>query len=325
STNDTYPTAMRLANLLLSKELLVELELFSKSFEKKSLEFDHILKAGRTHLQDAVPIRLGQEFKAYQYTIDQLIKLIKDAQVSLRDLGIGGSAVGTGINVPAGFREFIIEELRILFKDQNLVLSENLIASTQSQLPIMIYSNALRAMALELTRIFNDLRLLSSGPNTGLSELHLPSSQPGSSIMPGKINPSLLEMGNQVCYKVLGNDSAMAFAMQAGQLELNVMMPLMSQLTLESGEIIKNALLSIRIKCIDGITANEKQCEKYLGLTSQIATALNPVLGYSHTAELIKEAAIKNKSILEIIKEKNILTNEQFDSLLNLREMTIPK
>ncbi|MBC7537686.1 MAG: aspartate ammonia-lyase [Bacteriovorax sp.] len=322
STNDSYPTVMRLATLALSNELLIELKLFSSSLEIKAREFDHILKAGRTHLQDAVPIRLGQEFGAYKYTVDQLIKLIIEAQGSLRVLGIGGSAVGTGINVPKSYRDTIILELRNIFQDSHLTISPNLIASMQSQLPMMIYSNALRATALELTRIMNDLRLLSSGPSTGLAEITLPSSQPGSSIMPGKINPSLLEMGNQVFFKVIGNDSAMAFAVSAGQLELNVMMPLMAQLSLESTHIMKNALHSIRERCIDGIKANEKQCEKYVGQTSQIATALSPVIGYAKASELAKQALSENKSIIELIKEKKILTDEQFNKLLNLREMT---
>ena len=186
----------------------------------------------------------------------------------------------------------------------------------------MIYSHSLRATALEFTRIMNDLRLLSSGPNTGLAEIILPAGQPGSSIMPGKINPSLLEMGNQVFFKVIGNDSAMAMAIQAGQLELNVMMPLMAQLCLESTHIMKNALHSIRERCIDGILANKKQCKKYLELTSQVATTLGPIIGYAKTAELIKEAAAKDKSIVELVKEKQILSDEQFLKFVNFEEMT---
>ena len=203
STNDTYPTAMKMASLSLSNKLIDELNLFSTSMSNKEKEFDHIIKAGRTHLQDAVPIRLGQEFGAYKKTINQLIKLVSEAQNYLRILGIGGSAVGTGLNVPVGYREIVIKELSEYFSDYSLSIATNLIESMQSQLPMMIYSNALRAVALEFTRILNDLRLLSSGPHTGLAEIVLPQSQPGSSIMPGKINPSLLEMGNQVFFKVL--------------------------------------------------------------------------------------------------------------------------
>ena len=322
STNDTYPTAMKMASLSLSNKLIEELSLFSTSMSNKEKEFDHIIKAGRTHLQDAVPIRLGQEFGAYKKTINQLIKLVSEAQNYLRVLGIGGSAVGTGLNVPAGYREIVIKELSEYFSDYSLSIATNLIESMQSQLPMMIYSNALRAVALEFTRILNDLRLLSSGPHTGLAEIVLPQSQPGSSIMPGKINPSLLEMGNQVFFKVLGNDNAMAFAIQAGQLELNVMMPLMAQLCLESTQIMTNALSSIRIKCIDSISANEMRCEKYLYQSSQLATVLSPLIGYAKVAELTKEAIKKNIPMMDLIKEKNILKEEQFKKIFNLREMT---
>lgn len=325
STNDVYPTAMRLATLTLSQELINELKFFSSAFGHKSHEFDHILKAGRTHLQDAVPMRLGQEFEAYKVVIDQLIDLITQAQSSLRVLGIGGTAVGTGINTSPGYRPLILAELKNIFHDTHLSLAPNTFAAMQSQLPMMIYSSALRATALELTRIMNDLRLLSSGPSTGLSEIFLPASQPGSSIMPGKVNPSMLEMGNQVFFKVIGNDNAMAMAIQAGQLELNVMMPLMAHLALESTHIMKNAIRAIREHCIQGIKANVAQCEKYLGLTSQIATALNPIIGYAKAAELTKEALKENKSVLDLVKERNILTKDQFEHLLNLRDLTEPK
>jgi aspartate ammonia-lyase len=190
---------------------------------------------------------------------------------------------------------------------------------------MMIYSNSLRAIALEFTRIINDLRLLSSGPKTGLSEIILPQSQPGSSIMPGKINPSLLEMGNQVFFKVLGNDNAMAFAIQAGQLELNVMMPLMAHLCLESTQIIINAISSIRLKCIDSISANEARCEEFLQQSTQLATAISPIIGYAKVAELTKEAISKNIPIMELIKEKKILTEDQFKKIFNIRKMTEPQ
>ncbi len=323
STNDVYPTSMRLATLNLSIELVVELTNLSDALKAKALEFDSIIKAGRTHLQDAVPIRLGQEFEAYSFTIDQLIEQFILAQQSLRILGIGGSAVGTGLNVPKGFRQFIILELQEFFNDKKLSLSANMISAMQSQLPMMTYSNALRSTCLELTRIMNDLRLLSSGPHTGLAEIILPASQPGSSIMPGKINPSILEMGNQVFYKVLGNDHAMSFANSAGQLELNVMMPLMAHLNLESTHLLKNAIRSITQNCILGIKANVAQCEKFLSQTTQIITVLNPLIGYEKASEIIKEALVKNKTILEILNERNILSEEQLKSVLNLREQTI--
>lgn len=325
STNDSYPTVMRLATLTLSKKLVSELTLLSGAFENKEQEFDSVIKAGRTHLQDAVPIRLGQEFSAYKNVCDHLIGLVLHAQTFLRVLGIGGSAVGSGLNVPHGFRTFILEELKRSFEDENLDLATNMFEAMQSQMPLMIYSNALRTASLELTRICNDLRLMSSGPSTGLAEIQLPSTQPGSSIMPGKVNPSILEMANQVFFKILGNDSAMSFSMQAGQLELNVMMPLMAQVALESTMLMTNTLHTLRELCINGIKANVEQCERYVGMTSQIATALNPVIGYAKAGELAKEAVRDHKTMFDLIREKKILTEDQMKKILNLREMTEAK
>lgn len=324
STNDAYPTAMRLATLVLSKELVSELQRLSHSFKNKSQEFDLVIKSGRTHLQDAVPIRLGQEFGAYHSTTEHLIELLIYSQDYLRELGIGGSAVGTGINVPKGFREAILKELQNDFGDEDLKLAKDMCSAMQSQLPMMVFSNALRVCALELTRIANDLRLLSSGPSTGLAEIQLPSTQPGSSIMPGKVNPSILEMANQVFFKVLGNDQAMAYAIQAGQLELNVMMPVMAQLALESTHILTNALKVMRELCINGIKANTEQCEKYASQTSQIVTALNPVIGYNKAAELTKEALRTNKTVIELVREHKLLTEEQIKDLLDPMKLTVP-
>lgn len=325
STNDSYPTVMRLATLNLSKKLAGELTLLSVEFDNKAQEFDNIIKAGRTHLQDAVPIRLGQEFSAYKSICDHLLGLVLHAQTFLRVLGIGGSAVGSGINVPKGYRQYILEELKESFEDDCLELSPNMFEAMQSQMPLMVYSNALRTAALEFTRICNDLRLMSSGPSTGLAEIFLPSTQPGSSIMPGKVNPSILEMANQVFFKILGNDTAMSFSMQAGQLELNVMMPVMAQLALESTMLLTNTLHTLRELCIKGIRANAEQCERYVGMTSQIATALNPIIGYARAGELAKEAVRDHKSMFQIIREKGILTEEQIEEHLNLRDMTEPK
>jgi len=311
STNDTYPTAMRLATLTLSKGLKKELEVFAKILAQKAKEFAGVKKSGRTHLQDAVPMFLGEAFAAYSTTIKELIHLLSEAQNYLRVLGIGGSAVGNGVNVKKGYREFILKHLKKEFKDDMLALSPNMFSAMQSQLPLMIYSNALRAIALELTRIFNDLRLLSSGPNNGLAEIVLPSIQPGSSIMAGKVNPSMLEMGNQVCFKVLGNDVTVSFAMQAGQLELNVMMPVMAQAILESSEILTNSIRVIGEKCIAGITANVKRCEDYARNTSQVATVLVPILGYAKVAELVKTALKLKIPVIKLIKDKKIMTTKE--------------
>lgn len=322
STNDTYPTVMQLSCLTLSQGVVIELELLAKAFEEKSLDFNHVLKAGRTHLQDAVPIRLGQEFKAYQVIVEQIKKLIIESQSYLRQLGIGGSAIGTGINVPRNFPHNILSELKEIFDDNDLQLADDMCASMQSQMPIIIYSNALRVCALELTKILNDLRLLSSGPTNGFGEILLPVVQSGSSIMPGKINPSVLEMGNQVMFKVLGNDSALGFAIQAGQLELNVMMPLMAHLVLESSQILMNAIFSIREKCILGIQANLDQCSKHAMQSPQIATALNPILGYKKVGEVVKEALSNHTTVLEIVKKYHLLNDKQIEDLLNIERLT---
>jgi aspartate ammonia-lyase len=315
STNDTYPTVMQLSILQLSKKLLKELELISRAFETKSHEFEKILKSGRTHLQDAVPITLGQEFKAYHAILEQLILLLKQSQNELRYLGIGGSAIGTGINVPADYINEILASLKIIYQDDQLCTSHNLCASMQFQFPVINYSSFLRILALEFTKIFNDLRLMSSGPQNGFGEINLPKIQPGSSIMPGKVNPSLLEMGNQVCFKVLGNDCAMGFAIQAGQLELNVMMPLMAHLLLESNEILINAIKVIREKCVLGITSNTEHCLNQATKTSEIATLLSPIIGYKNAADLVNESNLKKISIVEIIKAKNIIPIEELNKL----------
>ncbi|MBY0412676.1 MAG: aspartate ammonia-lyase [Bdellovibrionales bacterium] len=324
STNDTYPTVMRLATLTLSKNLLREMILLKGALKNKSLEFDLIIKSGRTHLQDATPIRLGQEFQAYETTIEKLIEVIINAQEYLRELGIGGSAVGTGINVPKGFRNEILNELQNALEDDALYLAKDMCSSMQSQLPMMIYSNGLRLISLELTRICNDLRLLSSGPSTGLAEIKLPSTQPGSSIMPGKVNPSILEMANQVFFKVLGNDQAMAFALQAGQLELNVMMPVMAQLALESTHILTNALKTLRELCINGIIADKERCEHFASSTSQIVTVLNPIIGYTKAAELAKRSIKEKKSIIDLVRLEGLLSDDAIKEILNPMKLTIP-
>lgn len=324
STNDTYPTVLRLSCLTLSKKLYTELSLLAVSLDQKAGEFDGILKSARTHLQDAVPMRLGQEFSGYRDTLHALLSLLNQSQDLLRELGIGGSAAGTGLNVPINFRTQILEQLKGSFDDSGLYLTRNLFMSMQSQLPLMVYSNVLRAIALELTRICNDLRLLSSGPANGFGEIQLPETQAGSSIMPGKTNPSILEMANQVCFKVLGNDSALALAMQAGQLELNIMIPLMAQTSLESTEILTQAIRAIRTRCIDGLTANIDRCKKYFEQTSQIATALNPFLGYERVAKITQDALSSGQSVIEFVRQHKILTENELAHLIDTKSLTEP-
>jgi aspartate ammonia-lyase len=324
STNDTYPTVMRLATLRLSCGLEAELQALQGTLAAKAAEFDHVLKAARTHLQDAVPIRLGQEFGAYAETVGQLGRVLAEAQEYLRELGIGGSAAGTGVNVPRGYRDAILAELQAATGDGRLRLAPNMCAAMQSQLPMVVYGNALRTIALELTRIVNDLRLMSSGPSNGLGEIVLPSVQPGSSIMPGKVNPSILEMANQVFFRVLGNDTTMAYSAQAGQLELNVMMPVIAHAALEATEILTTSLRTLRVRCIDGITANEARCRHYAEHTSQIATALNRILGYAMAGEIAKESVATGKSIVDIVRERRLLTEDQIPKILDARGLTEP-
>jgi len=280
STNDTYPTAMRLSALFLIPKLEYELDELTKSLNQKSLEFDTILKSGRTHLQDAVPIRLGQEFKAYSLTISKCRQNIY-------------------VTVAKDFCE-----------------------SMQSNLSISVLSSSLRNLSLELSRICNDLRLLSSGPNTGFNEINLPAVAPGSSIMPGKINPSILEMTNMVCFQVIGCDTTISHAVESGQLELNVMMPVMAYNILFALEILTNSLQQLRKLCIDGIHANEEICRNYMENSLGLMTVLNPYIGYEKAALLAKKALNSDQNILKIMKEEGIFTSNELDLIFNPKKLT---
>ena len=316
STNDTFPTATRIAMLLLLRELFPALDGLAFALDAKGEEFADVIKSARTHLQDAVPITLGQEFRAYAAAIRRSTRLLLDSAEELRDLGIGGTAAGTGINTPAGFRETIVRYLSAL-TDLALASNDDLRESMQSQLPVAAVSSALRNLALELTRIVNDLRLLASGPLTGLAEITLPSVQPGSSIMPGKVNPSMLECMNQIAFHVLGMDATIAYAVQAGQLELNVMMPLMAYEVLFSIEILKNYTPVFVQKCISGIGAERERCEEYYISSPSLATALNPIIGYEKAAAIAKEAAKTKRPIPELLREKKLLTKQQIDEIFS--------
>lgn len=324
STNDVIPTAMRLAALALSPGLLQALEKLEQSLERKTREFDPILKSGRTHLQDAVPIRLGQEFSGYTRAIQKLRSQIAHAFRALEELGIGGSAVGTGVNTHPDYRGVIVTFLSQLI-GFDLKPAENMFEAMQSMAPFTEVSGALRNLMVELTRISNDLRLLASGPNTGLNEIVLPAVQPGSSIMPGKVNPVMAEMLNMVCYHVIGNDTCVMMASQAGQLELNVMMPIIAHNLLESLTILKNAINIFPEKCIDGITANVEICNRYADSTLGLATVLNPFIGYLAAAEVVKESLKTGKSIKEIVKERKLLSDEDFAKLFDPPNLTEPR
>jgi aspartate ammonia-lyase len=310
STNDTFPTATRVAILLLLRELDPHLVRLSTAFADKGREFADIIKSGRTHLQDAVPVTLGQEFTAYGEAIRRATRLLRDASDELRELGIGGTATGTGINTPPGFRETVVDLLAEM-TELNLEPSDDLREAMQSQLPVSAVSAALRNLALELTRITNDLRLLASGPHTGLAEIILPTVQPGSSIMPGKVNPSILECMNQVCFHIIGADAAVSYAVQAGQLELNVMMPLMAFETLFSIDILKNFVPVYIDRCIAGIEADLERCRQYYITSPALATALNPIIGYARAAEIAKESATTGVPIPDLLRRRKILSDEE--------------
>jgi len=310
STNDVFPTAMRIAIVVLLGQLLPRLIELEEALEAKGNEFADVIKSGRTHLQDAVPVTLGQEFRAYAAALRRAIGSLTDASVDVSELGIGGTATGTGINTPPGYRFVVIKYLNEAM-GLGLGPATDLREAMQSQLPVVAVSSALRNLALELTRITNDLRLLASGPRTGLAEILLPSVQPGSSIMPGKVNPSLLECMNQVLFHIIGADTAVAYASQAGQLELNVMMPLMAFELTFSLEILKNFLPVFVEKGIRGIDANRERSEAYYISSPALATALNPYIGYAAAAEIAKESAKTGKRIPDLLREKHLLPEEK--------------
>ena len=315
STNDVFPTAMRIAALLALGPLLEELRGLADAFQARADQFADIAKAGRTHLQDAVPVTLGQEFGAYASAVWHAADHIEEQMDPLHELGIGGSATGTGLNTVPGYRERIVARLA---EQTGLELfpAENLFEAMQSMAPFARLSGALRVVAIELGRVSSDLRLLSSGPTTGLGEIRLPAVQPGSSIMPGKVNPVIAECMNMICLQVMGNDACVAQAAAAGQLELNVMMPVINYNILWSIQILANGTRMLRERCVEGIEADAERCCANLSSTIGLATVLNPVIGYHKAAEVAREAAESGKTIRQVVLEKGILSEEELDRLL---------
>ncbi|HSP06101.1 MAG TPA: aspartate ammonia-lyase [Acidobacteriota bacterium] len=324
STNDVIPTSIRLSALALVPGLLSELNELGNAFRDRAKAFDGILKSGRTHLQDAVPVRLGQEFGGYAAAVQKQTGRVAEASRSLQDLGIGGSAAGTGVNTHPEYTGLVV---RFLSELTGLPLrpATNLFEAMQSMAPFTELSGALRNLCLELIRIANDLRLLASGPNTGLHEIDLPAVQPGSSIMPGKVNPVMAEMLNMVCFHVIGNDTCVAVAAQAGQLELNVMMPVIAYNLLQSLKILTSAVAVFREKCVAGIEANSEACNLYADRTLALATVLNPYIGYLNAAEVAKESLRTGKSIKQIVKERKLLSDEQFAQVFDPAHLTEPR
>jgi aspartate ammonia-lyase len=323
STNDTFPTAMRVATLLGIRETLPVLERLRDAFAAKGREFDSIVKSGRTHLQDATPIRLGQEFAAYALTIDRDVERVRRTMETLYELNIGGTAVGTGLNAEPAYISGVVRHLAELtgFPLRN---AEMLVQIAPSMASFVEVSGALRVLAVDLTKIANDLRLLASGPSTGFYEIVLPPVQPGSSIMPGKVNPSMAEMLNMVCFQVLGNDTCVTYAAQAGQLELNVMMPVIIHNVLTSLTILKNAADTFTGCCVRGITANQERCEDYAFKSAGLVTALAPYIGYEEAASIAKEQIRTGRDVREIVRERNLVPEEDLNEILRPQAMTEP-
>jgi aspartate ammonia-lyase len=321
STNDVIPTAMRLAVLATLPSTLAALDVLATSFLAKGTEFDDVIKSGRTHLQDATPIRLGQEFTAYGHTNHRHRQKLAEAADWLREMNIGGTAVGTGINAEREYPGLMVKYLRQV-SGLELREGQDRIQLMQSMGDIATMSGAFRAYVLDLNKIANDIRLLASGPRTGLAEILLPAVQPGSSIMPGKVNPSIAEMVNQVCFQALGLDTTVAMAAEAGQLELNVMMPVITHNIVFGLIIVGNASRIFAERCVDGIEADEKQCAYWLERSPALVTALAPRIGYAESAKLAKEALATGLTVKELVMKKQLLKGADLEEVLNLRAMT---
>jgi len=324
STNDAYPTAVKIA-MINSNEMLIEvLKRLIDSFHKKGQEFAHVLKMGRTQLQDAVPMTMGQEFDAYAETLSEEIQRLNQNAALLTEVNMGATAIGTGINSLPGYRESVTKHLRDI-TNLDIKTAFNLVEATQDTGAFIMYSSSLKRLSVKLSKIANDLRLLSSGPRTGLSEINLPPMQPGSSIMPGKVNPVIPEVVNQIAYKVIGNDLTVTLAAEAGQLELNVMEPIIVHSIMESIEMLKNGMHVFKHRCIDGITANEEHCRNMVLNSIGLVTALVPIIGYDASTEVAKEATESKRGVYEVVLEKGYLSKEQLDEILKPENMISPK
>jgi aspartate ammonia-lyase len=321
STNDSYPTAIKVALILRNDKLIQELQQLSASFAAKGNEYLEVLKMGRTEMQDAVPMTVGQEFHAFASAIDSEIQVLRDAEKALYAQNMGATAIGTGINVPKGYVEKVASQLAKLTR-KPIVAAPDMLEATWSQQGFVVYSAALKSLAITLSKISSDLILLASGPRAGLYEINLPELQPGSSIMPGKVNPVVPEVMNIVAFRVMGNDTAVTVAAHSGQLQLNAYEPIEGLAAMESQALLFNTSKLFRTKCIDGITVNKKQLEHYMDTTIGIVTALNPIIGYEKASELAREAKESGKGILEIIREQHILTDAQINDLLDPAKLT---
>jgi len=322
STNDTFQSAAHIcARIMIESQLIPSLNMYQRSISKKSKEFANLVKSGRTHLMDAVPITLGQEFGGY--AIGQELKEINESSEDLLRLNIGGTAVGTGLNTYPKYKNLFFHELRRYTK-HSFAPSKNTFEMTQNLTTIAETSSKLKDLSLKLIRISNDIRLLSSGPYSGLHEITIPAVQPGSSIMPGKVNPSMPEMIDMVCFKVIGNDMTITMAAQAGQFELNVFGPVAAYCLFESIGILSNGVKTFTKRCVDGIRPNRKALDYYFQHNAEIATALSPILGYAQTAKLVKEAEKRNKRIKDLVLQKRLLTKRELEAALDPKKLTKP-
>jgi len=321
STNDSYPTAIKVCLIMRNDRLIGELQKLIASFRAKGNQYLEVVKMGRTELQDAVPMTVGQEFHAFAASLEGEVQLLKDSEKYLYAENMGATAIGTGINVPKGYSEKCAAELAKL-TGKPIVMADDMIAATWDQQGFVVYSSALKSLAIKLSKISSDLILLASGPRAGLAEINLPAMQPGSSIMPGKVNPVMPEVMGVVAYRVIANDYAVALAAHSGQLQLNAYEPLNGLAPIESQHLLYTTMMALRTKCVDGITINEKVLEHYMETTVGIVTALNPVLGYDKATELANEAYRSGKGILEVIREKHVLTEEQIKTILDPVKLT---
>jgi aspartate ammonia-lyase len=324
STNDAYPTALKIALIKMKEELAEELKEMVASFRRKAVEFEHIIKIGRTQLQDAVPVGLGQSFEAYAATLEEEIQRLDHNADLFLEVNMGGTAIGTGINTSPKYTESVV---RHLCEVTGLPIKKaaNLIEATQDTGAFIMFSSAVKRLAIKLSKICNDLRLLSSGPRAGFNEINLPAVQPGSSIMPGKVNPVIPEVVNQIAFRVMGNDLTVNMAVEAGQLELNAFEPIIAASLFESIQLLGNGMSTLRLRCVDGITANEEVCRNDVMNSISIVTLLNPVLGYQQCTDLAKEALDTGRSIYELVLEKGLMDKEELERLLSPENMIRPQ
>jgi aspartate ammonia-lyase len=320
STNDAYPSAIHVALLLGNETLTARVDALVAAFRAKGRQFRRIIKMGRTQLQDAVPMTLGQEFDAFAGTLADEVGVLRRVEKALLEVNMGGTAIGTGLNAPRGFTRACVRHLRKI-TGKPFTAAADLVEATQDTQAFVLYSSCLKSLAIKLSKVCNDLRLLASGPPAGPHEIHLPAKQPGSSIMPGKVNPVIPEVANQVCFRVIGSDLTVTLAAEAGQLQLNVMEPVIAACLLESQTMLRAAADTLRVECVEGIEANEEACRRFVEISIGVVTALNPHIGYEKSTELAAEALRTGRGIVELVREKKLLPESRLKEILDPARM----